>query len=217
MAGSTHEGEETVLLGVFEDLKRTFPLLRLVIAPRDVGRSGNISEMIRSQGMAAALRTTVSKKSPPYDVLVLDTVGELGRVYALCSVAFVGGSFVPIGGHNMLEPAAFGVPVLFGPHTHNFEVMSESILKSGGALRVQDAIELHDAMKRFGAKDDQKYVSQIIEDHLQSLPEENIPKLSEVFEDATRLEKEITESRKLDKQNKLNPQTVEEIMKDLCE
>ncbi len=148
VAGSTHEGEETVLLRVFEDLKRKFPHLRLLIAPRDVGRSGEISEMISSQGMAVALRTTVSKKSPPYDVLVLDTVGELGRVYALCSVAFVGGSFVPIGGHNMLEPAAFGVPVLFGPHTHNFEFMSESILKSGGALRVQDAGELHDAMKR---------------------------------------------------------------------
>ncbi|MBT4936725.1 hypothetical protein HON22_02295 [Candidatus Peregrinibacteria bacterium] len=87
------------------------------------------------------------------------------------------------------------------------------------SIPVKDSVlqKLHDAMKRFGAKDDQKYVSQIIEDHLQSLPEENIPKLSEVFEDATRLEKEITESRKLDKQNKLNPQTVEEIMKDLCE
>jgi len=148
VAGSTHEGEESVMLRVFQDLKRKFPLLRLVIAPRDVGRSREISEMISTQGMAVAQRTTVSKKSPSYDVLVLDTVGELGQVYALGSVAFVGGSFVPIGGHNLLEPAAFGVPVLFGPHTHNFEFMSESILGSGGALRVQDGTELHDAMKR---------------------------------------------------------------------
>jgi len=148
VAGSTHEGEEAALLRVFRDLKRKFPLLRLIIAPRDVARSHEISSMTSNQGMAVALRTTVAKKSHPYDVLVLNTVGELGHVYALGSVAFVGGSFVPIGGHNLLEPAAFGIPVLFGPHTHNFEFMSESILKAGGALRVRNGTELHDVMER---------------------------------------------------------------------
>ena len=148
VAGSTHEGEEAALLRVFRDLKRKFPLLRLIIAPRDVARSHEISSMTSNQGMAVALRTTVSKKSHPYDVLVLDTVGELGRIYGLGSVAFVGGSFVPIGGHNLLEPADCGIPVLFGPHTHNFEFMSESILKAGGGFRVQDDTELHDAMER---------------------------------------------------------------------
>jgi len=148
VAGSTHEGEEAVLLRVFQDLKRKFPWLRLIIAPRDVGRSREISSMIRKQGMAVALRTTVSKKTHPYDVLVLDTVGELGYVYGVGSTAFVGGSLVPIGGHNLLEPADFSIPVLFGPHTHNFEFMSESILKAGGGFRVQDDTELHDAMER---------------------------------------------------------------------
>ena len=148
VAGSTHEGEEAVLLRVFQDLKRKFPMLRLIIAPRDVGRSHEISSMIRKQGMAVVLRTTVSKKSHPYDVLVLDTVGELGYVYGVGDTAFVGGSLVPIGGHNLLEPADFGIPVLFGPHTHNFEFMSESILKAGGGFRVQDDAELHDAMER---------------------------------------------------------------------
>jgi 3-deoxy-D-manno-octulosonic-acid transferase len=80
------------------------------------------------KALAAAVRTKVRKEGNPYDVLVLDTVGELGRVYGLGNVAFVGGSFAPIGGHNLLEPAGFGIPVLFGPHTHNFELMSESIL-----------------------------------------------------------------------------------------
>lgn len=103
--------------------------------------------MVGKQGMAVALRTTVSKKSAPYDVLVLDTVGELGRIYGLGNVAFVGGSFVPIGGHNLLEPADYGIPVLFGTHTHNFEFMSESILNVGGALRVQNGAELYEAMK----------------------------------------------------------------------
>ena len=148
VAGSTHEGEEAVLLRVFQGLKRKFPLLRLIIAPRDVGRSHEISSMISNQGMAVALRTAVSKKSHPYDVLVLDTVGELGRIYGLGSVAFVGGSLVPIGGHNLLEPADCGIPVLFGPHTHNFEFMSESILKAGGALRVQNGTALYDVMER---------------------------------------------------------------------
>jgi 3-deoxy-D-manno-octulosonic-acid transferase len=148
VAGSTHEGEETVILKVFQALKRKYPLLRLVIAPRDVHRALDISKMIRSQDMTVALRTTFSKKNRPPDVLVLDTVGELGHVYAFCSMAFVGGSFVPIGGHNLLEPAAFGVPVLFGPHTHNFEFMSESMLRSGGAMRVQDGKELQTTMKR---------------------------------------------------------------------
>jgi 3-deoxy-D-manno-octulosonic-acid transferase len=148
VAGSTHEGEEEVVLQVFQDLKRHFPLLRLVMAPRDVGRAREISKMIGSKGMTVDLRTTLSKEHPPHDVLVLDTVGELGHIYGLGHLAFVGGSFVPIGGHNLLEPAAFGVPVLFGPHTHNFELMSESILISGGALRVQEGTQLKDAMKR---------------------------------------------------------------------
>ncbi|OQY44509.1 MAG: hypothetical protein B6240_10380 [Desulfobacteraceae bacterium 4572_87] len=150
VAGSTHEGEEETVLRTFQYLKRRFPRLRLVMAPRDVGRAREISKMIRSQGMAVALRTTVSTVSTKcsYDVLVLDTVGELGRLYGLGHVAFVGGSLVPIGGHNLLEPAAFGLPVLFGPHTHNFEFMSESIRRTGGALRVQDGTELQDAMNR---------------------------------------------------------------------
>jgi 3-deoxy-D-manno-octulosonic-acid transferase len=147
VAGSTHPGEEGILLKVFQDLEKDFPLLCLVIAPRDVGRSREIRNMVGKQGMAVALRTTVSKKSAPYDVLVLDTVGELGRIYGLGNVAFVGGSFVPIGGHNLLEPADYGIPVLFGTHTHNFEFMSESILNVGGALRVQNGAELYEAMK----------------------------------------------------------------------
>ena len=148
VAGSTHEGEEEVLLKVFKDLREVFPRLRLLIAPRDVGRSHEIAGLVRGQGMGVALRTAVSGQEGPYDVLVLDTVGELGRIYGLGHVAFVGGSLAPIGGHNLLEPAGFGIPVLFGPHTHNFELMSESILISGGGIRVQNGEELCDAVKR---------------------------------------------------------------------
>ena len=148
VAGSTHEGEEEVVLKVFRDLRQHYPLLRLIIAPRNVARSRPISRMAEAEGLAVALRTRVLKKGAPYDVLILDTVGELGRIYGLGSVAFLGGSLVPIGGHNLLEPAHYGIPVLFGPHTHNFEFMSESIQNAGGALRVQSGVELHDALKR---------------------------------------------------------------------
>ncbi len=153
VAGSTHEGEETLLLSAFRALKKDFPLLQMIIAPRDVKRSREISNMISREGMTPAFRTTAKKESPlkehrPWDVLVLDTVGELGYVYGLGILSFVGGSFVPIGGHNLLEPADYGIPVLFGPHTHNFERMSESILQAGGGVRVQDESELCDAMKR---------------------------------------------------------------------
>ncbi len=148
VAGSTHEGEEELLLNVFQDLRKDYPLLRLIIAPRNVVRSREISNMAGKMGLTVVLRTAISKNSPSYDVLILDTVGELGRIYGLGSVAFVGGSFAPIGGHNLLEPAGYGIPVVFGPHTHNFEFMSESMLKTGGALRVQNGTELCDAMKR---------------------------------------------------------------------
>jgi 3-deoxy-D-manno-octulosonic-acid transferase len=135
--------KRTVLLEVFRDLKKAFPRLRLVIAPRDVARSREISIMALSgRGFTAALRTTVSKRADPYDVLVLDTVGELGRIYGLGHVAFVGGSFAPIGGHNLLEPAGFGIPVLFGPHTHNFELMSESILNDRRGVPGSNGVEL---------------------------------------------------------------------------
>ncbi|MBU0733352.1 MAG: 3-deoxy-D-manno-octulosonic acid transferase [Proteobacteria bacterium] len=179
VAGSTHPGEEKILLGAFERLRASFPLLRLIIAPRDAGRSDEIVTMIRRMGLAAVLKTEVSEQSAkrkaqsakrrvqlatrnpqpatrhmpsrdgvPYDVLVLNTMGELGHIYGIASLSFVGGSLVPVGGHNLLEPATFGCPVLFGPHTHNFVSMSEALLECRGGCRVRDGNELYDTMLR---------------------------------------------------------------------
>lgn len=147
VAGSTHQGEEEIILEVFKRLRPSFPHLRLIIAPRDIERSDEILRIIRGIGLKAVLRTGVSRDTAVYDVLVLNTIGELGRIYGLGIVSFVGGSLVPIGGHNLLEPASFGSPVLFGPHTHNFVSMSESLLEAGGGWRVQDINGLHDAVK----------------------------------------------------------------------
>jgi len=160
VAGSTHPGEEGVLLHVFKKLRVFFPGLRLILAPRDIGRSAEIVRMSRENGFNTALKTRVSKYGaesgglPPeargdraFDVLVLDTMGELGRIYGLGRVCFVGGSLVPVGGHNLLEPAGFGMPVVFGPHTHNFVSMSETLLAGGGGRRVRDGYELYEIMK----------------------------------------------------------------------
>ena len=148
VSGSTHEGEEETLMKVFRKLKPDYSRLRLVVAPRKVERSPEILEMALKEGLSAGLKSEISDKKDTFDVVILNTLGELGRIFGLASIAFVGGSLVPIGGHNILEPAAFGVPVLLGPHTHNFEIMSEAILSAGGGFRVQDAEALETSISR---------------------------------------------------------------------
>ncbi len=148
VAGSTHQGEEEIILGVFKKVRPDFPALRLILAPRKIGRSGDIEKMAKNTGLNASLRTELSKNASGafFDVLILNTLGELGRIYGLGKVSFVGGSLVPFGGHNLLEPAGFACPVLFGRYTHNFVLMSESLVETGGGLRVQDERELYEAM-----------------------------------------------------------------------
>ncbi|MBK5101408.1 MAG: 3-deoxy-D-manno-octulosonic acid transferase, partial [Desulfobacteraceae bacterium] len=148
VAGSTHQGEEETLLTVHKKLKLSFPLLRLILAPRRIEQSGEIHGLAQGMGLKAVLKTELPyKRNRPYDVLILNTLGELGRIYGLGKVSFVGGSLVRIGGHNLLEPASFGCPVLFGPHTHNFVLMSESLVEAGGGWRVKDGNELYEAME----------------------------------------------------------------------
>jgi 3-deoxy-D-manno-octulosonic-acid transferase len=147
VAGSTHRGEEEVLFRALRKLLSSFPFLRLILAPRRIEESQDIRNLANRMGLKAVLKTELSKNRVPYDVLILDTLGELGRIYGLGMLSFVGGSLVPMGGHNLLEPASFGCPVLFGPHTHNFVVMSEGLIASGGGWRVQDGKELHEAVE----------------------------------------------------------------------
>ncbi len=146
IAGSTHKGEEQILLEVQRRLLVSHPDLRMIIAPRQIRDADRIRSIAREKGLRTASRTGLGCDHD-YDVLILDTVGELGRIYGLGCVSFVGGSLVPFGGHNLLEPASFGCPVLFGPHTHNFVEMSEGMIKSGGGLCVRDTEELFYAVK----------------------------------------------------------------------
>jgi 3-deoxy-D-manno-octulosonic-acid transferase len=138
VAGSTHEGEEVVILDAFREMKKTFPSLRLILAPRDISRASALMGLIHSVGLIGVLRSEMTDMHIDYHVLVLDTYGELDRIYGLGWVSFVGGSLVPIGGHNLLEPACLGTPVIFGPYTHNFVFISSAILKEGGGALVSD-------------------------------------------------------------------------------
>ncbi|MBW2064274.1 MAG: 3-deoxy-D-manno-octulosonic acid transferase [Deltaproteobacteria bacterium] len=137
VAGSTHEGEEDIVLEAFRSLRNGFPRLRLIIAPRRIERSAEVEKLSTERGFRTLLRTELMHHMESYDVLVLDTLGELERIYGIASVSFVGGSLVPEGGHNLLEPASFGCPVLFGPHTEDFELMARSLEESGGGRLVE--------------------------------------------------------------------------------
>lgn len=149
LAGSTHEGESEIILDTFKRLKESFPGLYLIIAPRRIESAGSVYSLSMEMGLDAVLRSDLApdKGRSSRDVLILDTIGELERIYGLARVSFVGGSMVPRGGHNLLEPAAFGQPVLFGEYTYNFQIMSRNLEEAGGGWRVKDREDLFIKLK----------------------------------------------------------------------
>jgi 3-deoxy-D-manno-octulosonic-acid transferase len=130
VAGSTHEGEEEILLATFKALKKTFPSLQCILAPRYIERTESLLNLCQQHGLTAAKRTDTSSQHT-LDILVLDTVGELRSCYCLATAVFVGGSFIPRGGQNILEPAACAKPVVCGPHMFNFEDALQLLLGHG--------------------------------------------------------------------------------------
>lgn len=144
VAGSTHEHEEEPVLAAFAVLRQSYPGLALVLAPREVDRGGLLVRLARAKGLAVS-RASAGPAQRRDDVLVLDVLGKLSQVYALASASFVGGSLTPVGGHNLLEPAAQGVPVVFGEHTHNFKQMAQDLIAAGGGLRINQGAELTQA------------------------------------------------------------------------
>ncbi len=144
VAGSTHKGEEEILLDAFLRIKETIRRLLLIVAPRDPERAESACRIFKSAGLAADRMGRLKRavRVPVLDVVVVDRIGLLGRLYALADVALVGGSLVCRGGQNPLEPALFSKPVLFGPDMSDFEEISEALLRAGGALRVNDAADL---------------------------------------------------------------------------
>lgn len=140
-AGSTHRGEESALLVVFRRLREKFQDLVLILAPRHPERFDEVEAIVNRTGYDCKRRTRLS--GAVKDVLLLDTIGELRSFYAICDIAFVGGSLVKVGGHNLLEPAAMKKPVIFSRYMFNFKEISEALMSAGGGILVKDTEELY--------------------------------------------------------------------------
>lgn len=136
LAGSTHKGEDTFLLEIFSRIISDHPELRLILAPRHPDRVAELESTARKLGVQCVRRTQVDTH-PDWQVLFLDTFGELGRMYAVCDNAFIGGSLVPHGGQNLLEPAFYGKPIHFGPYMNNFAHLADLFTASGAARIVK--------------------------------------------------------------------------------
>ncbi|HEV7613088.1 MAG TPA: lipid IV(A) 3-deoxy-D-manno-octulosonic acid transferase [Steroidobacteraceae bacterium] len=158
IAGSTHAGEEEQVLEAHAQLLISLPKTLLLLVPRHPDRFDAAADLLRRRGMRFTRRSSMLPKGATQavetqivwaesQVVLMDTVGELAALYASADVAFVGGSLVPIGGHNLLEPAAFGVPVLTGPSHYAGEEIAGLLLQQGAALEVADAGELEAALK----------------------------------------------------------------------
>ena len=141
VAGSTADGEDGAALEAFAQARRERQDLLLVLAPRHPERAPDIERLARSSGFRVR-RLSDPGGEADADVLLVDTIGPLRELYAVAAAAFVGGSLVPVGGHNVLEPVAAGVPVLYGPHTESVAETASELERRGGALRVRNAGDL---------------------------------------------------------------------------
>ena len=142
LAASTHEGEEDVVIKAHQILKKTFQNILTLIAPRHPHRADSIEQMIHTHGLDAARRTKGLLPTEKTDVYVCDTLGEMGLFYQLSPVVFLGGSLVPIGGHNVIEPAHFACAILHGPNGQNFQETTDLFERSQAMIKVTSAEEI---------------------------------------------------------------------------
>ncbi|MBL8259150.1 MAG: lipid IV(A) 3-deoxy-D-manno-octulosonic acid transferase [Candidatus Competibacteraceae bacterium] len=148
IAASTHAGEEEPILAAFASLRSRWPALLLLLVPRHPERFDGVAALCRERGFKLARRGEGRACEPNTAVFLGDTMGELLLFYAAADIAFVGGSLVPTGGHNVLEPASLGLPVLFGPHMFNFTEAGQRLLEAEAAWQVSDASDLAAAVER---------------------------------------------------------------------
>jgi 3-deoxy-D-manno-octulosonic-acid transferase len=145
IAASTMPGEEEQILDAFAELRKSHPDLTLLIAPRHPERFDGVERTIQSRGLHCVRRSRLGDGA---DVLLLDSVGELASTFGHASVVFVGGSLVPYGGHNILEPAAFAKPIVFGPHMENFREIRDTFIEAHAAVEVRNAGDLAKTVDR---------------------------------------------------------------------
>ena len=143
IAGSTHPGEEEIVLAAFQELRRGGQPVRLLIAPRHPERFDEVAELIRATGLGLTRRSMVDGSASEdgtagtSGVILLDSIGELASLYQMATVVLVGGSLMPVGGHNILEPALAGRPVVVGPHMHNFREMTAEFLAAAALIQIR--------------------------------------------------------------------------------
>lgn len=144
--GSTHDNEEEQFIEIYKELKKEYKDLLMILAPRHIERIPEIEEKYQKAGINTIKRTEIEKRQGE-SVILLDTIGELGKIYSLADLVFVGGSLVEFGGHNILEPAAHGRLVFFGPHMFDFKESARVLLENKAAIQVKDKEELKEKMK----------------------------------------------------------------------
>jgi 3-deoxy-D-manno-octulosonic-acid transferase len=143
IAASTLKGEEEPVLEAFQRIRATMTNALLIIAPRKTQRFDDVERLAKRAGWKVARRTELRVDADPRaDVVILDTIGELAQLFQIATAVFVGGSLVDAGGHNILEPAVFGKPIVFGPHMHNFAEIAQAFLDNGAAIEVRSDREL---------------------------------------------------------------------------
>ncbi len=142
VAGSTHPGEEQMLLDAVRPLMQSQPDILLVLAPRHHYRAEQVERLCQTMGLVTVRRSANLNCSPQTQVYLLDTMGELGYLYPIADITFVGGSLVPVGGHNPMEPASHGKPVIMGQHLRNIQDIADRFIANGGLLRVESSTAL---------------------------------------------------------------------------
>ena len=136
LAASTHKGEEGIVLDAYNIIKRDAPELKLIIAPRHPERFDEVADIIKGRGLEYVRRSALHGEiAADRDIILMDTIGELSRAFSSISITFIGGSLVPVGGHNILEPAYWSKPIIFGPHMDNFPI-SKDFIERSAALQI---------------------------------------------------------------------------------
>ncbi|MBF0611583.1 MAG: 3-deoxy-D-manno-octulosonic acid transferase [Magnetococcales bacterium] len=179
LAASTHNKEEEIVLKSYLQLRQTHGRLRLILAPRHPERTRQVADLIRSMNLEPVLFSDLHQTWQSHEILLVDQVGWLFRLYSLAKVVFVGGSLIPHGGQNMLEPSAWGIPPVFGPHTVNFRQVVERLLQANAAIQVADGQELTKAIHTL--LDDEERRSAMGR-HAQWVVEENVGALERTLE-----------------------------------
>ncbi|MGQ9705850.1 MAG: 3-deoxy-D-manno-octulosonic acid transferase [bacterium] len=148
VAGSTHNGEEEILINTYACLKKKYNNLRLIIAPRYKERSSEIYERFKSREYKIALYSHIVNNPNEWDILLIDKIGLLSDIYSIAHIAFIGGSLVKRGGQNILEPSRYSIPILFGPNVSNFDYEAKVLLSNSGGIVVRNISELNNTIAK---------------------------------------------------------------------